>query len=110
MLVFDYEALDMVKKSPAYKNRLRALELERSGDNNVDSYSDKSADSKQRFSDGSTYPWDALPINELDDKDEQLLDDLDKFSNMDSEQSFSDGSTYSWDALPINELDVKVCK
>ncbi|KAL8098255.1 hypothetical protein AgCh_031132 [Apium graveolens] len=35
---------------------------------NVDSYSDKSADSKQRFSDASTYPWDALPINELDDK------------------------------------------
>ncbi|KAL8107998.1 hypothetical protein AgCh_024426 [Apium graveolens] len=74
---------------------------------NVDSYSDKSADSKQTFSDGSTYPWDALPINELDDKDEQLLDDLDKYSDMDSEQSFSDGSTYSWDALPINELDVK---
>lgn len=25
------QALDMVKKSPAYKNRLRALELERNG-------------------------------------------------------------------------------
>ncbi|KAL8156741.1 hypothetical protein AgCh_001734 [Apium graveolens] len=52
---------------------------------NVDSYSDKSADSKERFSDGSTYPWDALPINELDDKVEQLLDDLDiplKFCNI----------------------------
>ncbi|KAL8104493.1 hypothetical protein AgCh_028638 [Apium graveolens] len=47
---------------------------------NVDSYSDKSADSKQRFSDGSTYPWDALPINELDDKDEQLLDDRPGYS------------------------------
>ncbi|KAL8123659.1 hypothetical protein AgCh_011584 [Apium graveolens] len=74
---------------------------------NVDSYSDKSADSEQRFSDGSTYLWDALPINELDDNDEQLLDDLDKYSDMDSEQSFSDGSTDSWDALPINEQDVK---
>ncbi|KAL8106260.1 hypothetical protein AgCh_029881 [Apium graveolens] len=52
---------------------------------NVDSYFNKSADSKHRFSDGSTYPWDALPINELDDKDEQLLDDLDiplKFCNI----------------------------
>lgn len=25
------QAIDMVKKTPAYKNRLRALELERSG-------------------------------------------------------------------------------
>ncbi|KAK1357566.1 hypothetical protein POM88_050822 [Heracleum sosnowskyi] len=70
---------------------------------NVNRYSDKSEDSKQRFSEGSTYPWGALPINGLDDKDEQLLDDLDRYS----EQSFSDGSTYSWDALPINELDHK---
>ncbi|KAL8127987.1 hypothetical protein AgCh_014781 [Apium graveolens] len=38
--------------------------------------------------------------------DKQLLDDLDKYSDMDSEQSFSNGSTYLWDALPINELDV----
>ncbi|KAL8120494.1 hypothetical protein AgCh_017609 [Apium graveolens] len=77
---------------------------------NVDSYSDKSVESKQRFSYGSTYLGDALPINELDDRDEQLLDDLDKYSDMDSEQSFSDESTYSWDALPIKELDVKVFK
>ncbi|KAL8091495.1 hypothetical protein AgCh_033928 [Apium graveolens] len=99
----------MVKKSPAYKNRLRALELERSGGVTNKKKSNKHMliiphvlDNKHML------PIKSRPSHMLwKTMDEQLLDDLDKYFDMDSKQSFSDGSTYSWDALPINELDVK---
>ncbi|KAL8154920.1 hypothetical protein AgCh_000324 [Apium graveolens] len=91
-------ALDMVKKSPPYKNRLRALELERSI-----GVTNKKKSNKQTNKNTLIVLVYLAPYG----RDEQLLDDLDKYSDMDSEQCFSDGSTYSWDALPINELDVK---
>lgn len=113
----DMEEVDLAG-SITKGNDIGILDVDRGGDfsqsdeqqlNNVDRYSDKSPESEQGLSYGSTYPWDALPVNELDDKDEQLLDDLDRYSDNspDFEQSFSDGSMYSWDALPINELDDK---
>lgn len=30
-LILSFQAIDMVKKTPAYKNKLKALELERTG-------------------------------------------------------------------------------
>lgn len=30
-MVLSFQAIDMVKKTPAYKNKLKALELERTG-------------------------------------------------------------------------------